>query len=135
MWPTPRFRWNPEWARYRRSLCSTCRALIEPHLVYGCEAALDVRLPSLASLLTVQTIYIRRTLGLRPCSSTIPLYTESGIWPLHYRRPILALRWLVCVLRDRDPIGGQHHRNLRQFCKARFERMQQPLKLSLFCRP
>ncbi len=87
------------------SVLSMYKALIEPHLVYGCEAAIDVRALSLAPLLKVQTTYLRRALGVGPRSSTTPLYTETGIWPLRYRRASLTLRWLLYVVRDRPALA------------------------------
>ncbi len=59
------------------SVLSTYRALMEPHLVYGCEAAIDVRPTSLAPLLAVQTTAFRRALAVSPRSFTIPLYTDK----------------------------------------------------------
>ncbi|TFK80935.1 hypothetical protein K466DRAFT_441345, partial [Polyporus arcularius HHB13444] len=86
------------------SVLSMYKSLIEPHLVYGCEAALDVRPLSLKPLVDVQTAYLRRAIGLGPRSQLTPLYTETGIWPLRYRRLALVLRWLLYVLRDRPTL-------------------------------
>ncbi|TFK79730.1 hypothetical protein K466DRAFT_505100 [Polyporus arcularius HHB13444] len=86
------------------SIISMYKALIEPHLVYGCEAALDVRPLSLKPLLNVQSMYLCRSLGLGPRSQLAPLYTETGVWPIRYRWVYLTLWWLRYVVRDRPPL-------------------------------
>ncbi|KAI0700506.1 hypothetical protein C8T65DRAFT_790306 [Cerioporus squamosus] len=87
------------------TVLSMYKALIETHLVYGCEAALDIRPLSLAPLLAVQTTYLRHAMGVGPRCATIPLYTETGIWLLRYRRASLALRWLVYVLHEQPALA------------------------------
>ncbi|VDC04317.1 unnamed protein product [Peniophora sp. CBMAI 1063] len=42
----------------------------------------------------VQVMFLRRILGLGPSSLHAPLFTETGIAPLRFRRLILALRYL-----------------------------------------
>ncbi|KAI0753475.1 hypothetical protein C8Q80DRAFT_1249994 [Daedaleopsis nitida] len=79
-------------------------ARVEPHLTMSCEVALDVRPSSLEHLERVQTAYLRRLLGLGPRSQLLPLYTETGIWPIRYRRAALVLRYLVYLLHTRPPL-------------------------------
>ncbi|TFK84191.1 hypothetical protein K466DRAFT_448178, partial [Polyporus arcularius HHB13444] len=81
------------------------RAQVEPHLVYGCEVALDVSDSELKPLRVVQHMYLRRALGLGSHSQLTPLFTETGIWPLRYRRASLILRYLRYVLRDEPTLA------------------------------
>ncbi|KAI0753702.1 hypothetical protein C8Q74DRAFT_1165543, partial [Fomes fomentarius] len=77
-------------------------ARVDPHLTAGCEVVLDVQLSLLEPLERVQTTFLRRAqVGLGPRSQLAPLYTETGVWPLHYRRVLLTLRYLDYVLRAR----------------------------------
>ncbi|KAI0685252.1 hypothetical protein C8T65DRAFT_592603, partial [Cerioporus squamosus] len=81
------------------------RAQVEPHLVYGCEVALDVSDAELKPLQAVQHTYLRRALGLGSHSQLTPLFTETGIWPLRYRRAALVLRYLRYILRDEPTLA------------------------------
>ncbi|KAI0348825.1 hypothetical protein OH77DRAFT_1432583 [Trametes cingulata] len=80
------------------------RARVEPHLTSGCEVVLDVRPAGLECLVAVQTNYLRRALHVSPRSQVCPLFTETGVRPLAYRRFSLALRYLHYVLLDKPPL-------------------------------
>ncbi|KAI0330374.1 hypothetical protein GY45DRAFT_1302958 [Cubamyces sp. BRFM 1775] len=74
------------------------RTHIDPHLTAGCEVALDVRPNALADLEDVQRTYLRRALNISRRSQVAPLYCETGIWPIAYRRLQLAVKYLVYIL-------------------------------------
>ncbi|KAJ6495470.1 hypothetical protein C8R45DRAFT_824268, partial [Mycena sanguinolenta] len=79
-------------------------ALIDPHLTHGCEISLNVDLDLLKPLEDVQTEFLRRILGVNKRSMIAPLFTETGLIPLRFRRVILALtylKYLVAVGDDR----------------------------------
>ncbi|KAF8240369.1 hypothetical protein L208DRAFT_1233446 [Tricholoma matsutake] len=69
-------------------------AQIDPHLIHGYEVILDVDLPLLEKLSDVQTSYLRRVLGLHRRSMITPLFTETSLVPLRFRRIILTLGYL-----------------------------------------
>jgi hypothetical protein len=69
-------------------------AQIDPHLIHECEVILDVDLPLLEKLSDVQTSYLRWVLGLHKRSMIIPLFTETSLVPLQFRRIILTLGYL-----------------------------------------
>lgn len=71
-------------------------ALIDPHLTHGCEIAIDTpECRALLGLLEIkQKSFIRRVLGLHARSPIAPLHSETGIYPLQYRRIMIALRYL-----------------------------------------
>lgn len=74
------------------------RAQVDPHLTFGCEVAIDACPVSLRLLEREQLAFLRRLLGVSRYSSVAPLFTETGIIPLRFRRIILALghaRYLV----------------------------------------
>ncbi|KAG6808385.1 hypothetical protein H0H92_004307, partial [Tricholoma furcatifolium] len=73
-------------------------ARVDPHLILGCEVALDTVESNICSLESVQVAYCRRLLGLGPRLALAPLHTETGILPIRYRRTILALKYLEYVL-------------------------------------
>ncbi|OCH92313.1 hypothetical protein OBBRIDRAFT_727045, partial [Obba rivulosa] len=60
-------------------------ALVDPHLTYGCDIALDVDPTLLAQLEVVQHYHLRRVLGLSARSVTFVLFIETGLQPLRYR--------------------------------------------------
>lgn len=80
------------------------RARVDPHLTAGCEVAIDICATSLDALERVQHKFLRRALGLGSHTQLAPLFTETGIWPIRYRRLNLALRYLQYVLRDAPPL-------------------------------
>ncbi|KAJ7839102.1 hypothetical protein B0H13DRAFT_1513857, partial [Mycena leptocephala] len=73
-------------------------ARIDPHLTFGCEVCLDVVSRHLEELTDVQHEFIRRLLGLHRRSILAVLFTETGIIPLAYRRPIIALGYLSYLI-------------------------------------
>ncbi|KAI9057508.1 hypothetical protein FKP32DRAFT_1583696, partial [Trametes sanguinea] len=80
------------------------RSHVDPHLTAGCEVALDVRSTALNDLLPIQSTFLRRALNVSRRAQLPPLYTETGIWPLQYRRFHLALRFLHYVLVTAPPL-------------------------------
>ena len=79
-------------------------AQLDPHLTYGCGIDLDVDEASLLCLEQVQLTYLRRVLLLSPRSPRVVLFAMMNIWPLRYRRLLLALRYLSYLIRDRPPL-------------------------------
>ncbi|KAG6870903.1 hypothetical protein C0992_012142, partial [Termitomyces sp. T32_za158] len=73
-------------------------ARIDPQLTFGCEVVLDTVASSLTLLENVQVAYCRRLLGLGSRATLAPLFTETGILPLRYRRAILATKYLLYLL-------------------------------------
>lgn len=72
--------------------------IVDPHLIYGCEVSLDTDLPLLEKLCSVQHSFIRRLLGLQKRSLVAPLFSETGLVPLRFRRLTIALRYLQYLL-------------------------------------
>lgn len=58
------------------------RAHVEPHLIYACEIMLDVRPQSVHLFEVVQNTLFRRLLGLSSRSQLLPLFSETGLWPI-----------------------------------------------------
>ncbi|KAJ3546978.1 hypothetical protein NM688_g5451 [Phlebia brevispora] len=73
-------------------------ARVDPHLTLACEVIPDVVRSELAPLEDVQHMYLRRLLGLNSRSCLAPLFTETGLLPLRYRRAQLTLQYLSYVL-------------------------------------
>ncbi|KAJ7035027.1 hypothetical protein C8F04DRAFT_1221292 [Mycena alexandri] len=61
-------------------------ARMDPHLTFGCEISLDVHQ------------FLRRLLGLHRRSILAVLFSETGVVPLAYRRPIIALGYLIYLI-------------------------------------
>ena len=59
---------------------------------------MDVELKSLALLERVQLKFLRRMLGVGRRSMKAVLFSETGIWPIKYRRVHLALKYLCYLL-------------------------------------
>jgi len=78
-------------------------ALMDPHLIAGCEISPDVD-PSLLKLLEdVQHRFIRRCiLRVSDTCLTVALFTETAIMPIHYRRLIITLKYLIYLLQLDD---------------------------------
>ncbi|KAF9058854.1 hypothetical protein BDP27DRAFT_1504073, partial [Rhodocollybia butyracea] len=69
---------------------------IDPHLIQGCEVAIDTSPTLIEQLNTIQLSFFRRLLGLSKTSIKVPIYiTETGIIPLHLRRLQLQIRSLA----------------------------------------
>lgn len=73
-------------------------ATVDPHLTHGCEISPDIDSSLLESLEVVQHDFLRRTLGLYKKSMTLPLFTETGIIPLKFRRLMLCLGYLKYLI-------------------------------------
>ncbi|KAK0436048.1 uncharacterized protein EV420DRAFT_1652676 [Desarmillaria tabescens] len=59
----------------------------------ACDVSIDVDNSSLAELEHVQISFIRRLLGISKHSPIAILFSETGMWPVKYRRLMLALRY------------------------------------------
>ncbi|KAI0074561.1 hypothetical protein K474DRAFT_1563518, partial [Panus rudis PR-1116 ss-1] len=79
-------------------------ARLDPHLIHGAEIAPDARSTCLTELTGVQHSYLRRMLGLNSHSLLPPLYSETGIDPLPFRRADCTLRYLLYVLQQKPEI-------------------------------
>ncbi|EJD35770.1 hypothetical protein AURDEDRAFT_27592, partial [Auricularia subglabra TFB-10046 SS5] len=75
-------------------------ARIDPQLTQGCEIMPDATHLHIERLLAVQKLFIRRLLGVYARSLVAPLFTETGIWALQYRRLELTLRYLKYLLQS-----------------------------------
>ncbi|KAF9025823.1 hypothetical protein BDZ89DRAFT_922020, partial [Hymenopellis radicata] len=84
--------------------CRLYQACVDPHLTFGSEVAIDVHAAGIARLEKVQVYFLRRLLGLTRRSTTMPLYTETGMMPLRYRRVILALRYVQYTLNVKEHV-------------------------------
>lgn len=73
-------------------------ALVDPHLIHGCKVSLDTNKTSLAQLEEIQVAFLRRLLGLNQRSMLAPLFTETSLVPVRFRRIILALNFLKYLL-------------------------------------
>lgn len=73
-------------------------ACVDPHLTFGAELIVDVQAAQLLHLQNVQHRFFRRLLGLNPRSMLAPLFTETAVMPIQYRRLILTLRYLKHLL-------------------------------------
>ncbi|KAI0641618.1 hypothetical protein C8Q79DRAFT_918990 [Trametes meyenii] len=80
------------------------RARVDPHLTSGCEIALDVHQDHSELLEDLQVEYLRRALNISRRSQIAPLFTETGIRPIRYRRITLALRYLHYILTQRPEL-------------------------------
>ncbi|EJD46731.1 hypothetical protein AURDEDRAFT_63078 [Auricularia subglabra TFB-10046 SS5] len=74
-----------------RSLYS---AQISPHLTWATEVTGLGTLAQLGKLEAVQLAFLRRLLGVQKRSQRCILFTETGLWPLRFRRLDLQLRYL-----------------------------------------
>ncbi|KAJ7148898.1 hypothetical protein C8R46DRAFT_832347, partial [Mycena filopes] len=74
-------------------------ARVDPYLIAGCEVCLDIEKKSLGLLEKVQLKFLRRMLGVGSRSMKAVLFSETGIWPIQYRRVYHALKnlcyWLT----------------------------------------
>ncbi|EJD47524.1 hypothetical protein AURDEDRAFT_62170 [Auricularia subglabra TFB-10046 SS5] len=82
-------------------------ACIDPLLTYGCEIMPDIDDSLLEKLSDVQSMFLRRSLGVYN-RSALTLYTETGIFPLRYRRIDMLLRFLQYTL-SRPPETLVYH--------------------------
>lgn len=73
-------------------------ACVDPHLISGAEVSIDTDKNTLKELEKAQQSFIRRLLALNSKSLVAPLYTETGVLPIKYRRVVIALRYLKYLL-------------------------------------
>ncbi|KAJ7473433.1 hypothetical protein FB451DRAFT_1013703, partial [Mycena latifolia] len=73
-------------------------ARIDPHLTFVCEVCIDVVADHLKELSDVQHEYIRRLLGVHTHSILAILFTETGVTPLSYYQPFLALGYGIYLI-------------------------------------
>jgi hypothetical protein len=73
-------------------------ARVDPHLTFGCEVCLDTDAGNIRELTDVQHEFIGRLVGVHDHSILAPLFTETGILPLTYCRPFLALGYLIYLI-------------------------------------
>ncbi|PSR71854.1 hypothetical protein PHLCEN_2v12270 [Hermanssonia centrifuga] len=85
-----------------RILCGTSTGMGTPNPLHG-HVALDVESSHSLPLQKLQHTYLRRLLGLNKRSATVVLFTETGLWPILFRRAQLALRYLIYVMRE-EPV-------------------------------
>ncbi|KZV80811.1 hypothetical protein EXIGLDRAFT_629604, partial [Exidia glandulosa HHB12029] len=74
--------------------------LVDPHMTHGCEVLPDATLSGTEDLKRVQKTYLRKMLRVGPRTCVVPLYTETGISPIRYRRADLAVRFLGYALQQ-----------------------------------
>ncbi len=68
-------------------------ASVDPHLMSACDVSINVDATLLTQLEHVQKMFIRRLLGVAKRSPVATLFSETGMWPIKYRRIMLALRY------------------------------------------
>ncbi|KZV92441.1 hypothetical protein EXIGLDRAFT_594270, partial [Exidia glandulosa HHB12029] len=73
-------------------------AQVDPHLIWGCEVTGVGTTSQLSQLEDVQHTFLRRLLGLQKRSQLCILFSETGLWPLKFRRLALQLRYLCYTL-------------------------------------
>ncbi|KZW00744.1 hypothetical protein EXIGLDRAFT_136105 [Exidia glandulosa HHB12029] len=78
------------------------RAVIDPHLTHGCDISPDASVASVTALESAQNTYLRKLLRVGKRSSTVALFSETGIVPIRYRRADLLLRFLGYLLQCPD---------------------------------
>ncbi|KAJ3540891.1 hypothetical protein NMY22_g4120 [Coprinellus aureogranulatus] len=98
-------------------------AFVAPHLLYGCEIALDIHPSALDEMQDVVNDFCRRLMGLGTHSMTDILRSETGIKELRYWRLLLALAflryviacpvtmWVRCALWDALLLDFDQHRS------------------------
>ena len=77
-------------------------ARVDPILTFASEIVLDVVETSAAKLADIQHRFLRRLLQVGQRSVLASLFSETGLLPLRYRRVILAVAYLVYLLRLPD---------------------------------
>jgi hypothetical protein len=73
---------------------------VDPHLIFGCEVALDSTIALPKKLESVQENFFRAVLGLSSKAAEVAIDTETGIWPVRYRRMELALRFYLYAIQQ-----------------------------------
>lgn len=82
-------------------------ALVDPHLTFGCETALDTHQPSVTKLVAVQHDFLRRMLRLGSKTTLAALFSEMGLEPLRYRRLRLVLSFMQYTLSKPTILAGR----------------------------
>ncbi|KAH6890871.1 hypothetical protein BKA70DRAFT_1120066, partial [Coprinopsis sp. MPI-PUGE-AT-0042] len=73
-------------------------ALVDAHLIFGCEVMIDSANSWLDDHEDVQKQFIRRALGVNKRSCLVALFTETGVAPIRVRRITLALQYLDYIV-------------------------------------
>lgn len=73
-------------------------ALVDPHLMHGADICPDHTKASTKQLEKTQRRYLRKMLRLHRFSSIAPLFSETGVVPVRFRRAEMALRYLGYAL-------------------------------------
>lgn len=74
------------------------KALTDPYLSYACEVSPDASDALLKPLRLAQHRFLRRLLGVNMFGPVCLLFSETGLWPLFWRRLELCLRYLQFLL-------------------------------------
>ncbi|KAJ7061775.1 hypothetical protein C8F01DRAFT_1083160 [Mycena amicta] len=91
-------RQQPEFGLSRALSAHVNTDIDQLYLIAGCEIILNVNATCLKMLQKVQRRFLRRMLGIGSCSMRAVLYSETGIWPIKYRRVYLALKNLCHLI-------------------------------------
>ncbi|EJD43068.1 hypothetical protein AURDEDRAFT_30424, partial [Auricularia subglabra TFB-10046 SS5] len=78
-------------------------ALLDPHLTHGADVNPDSYSVAVRSLEKTQVLYLRRMLRVGKRSSLVALFTETGLWPIRYRRADLLVRYVGYLMQR--PLG------------------------------
>ncbi|PBK64068.1 hypothetical protein ARMSODRAFT_962559 [Armillaria solidipes] len=76
-------------------------ATVDLHPMSACDISIDIDATLLTQLERIQKLFIRRLLGVANRSPVALLFSETGMWPVKYRRIILALRYWQYALSSR----------------------------------
>ncbi|KZV87551.1 hypothetical protein EXIGLDRAFT_597847, partial [Exidia glandulosa HHB12029] len=74
--------------------------LVDPHLTHGSDVLPDSTFVATTEMERVQKLFLRKMLRVGPKVSVAPLFTESGVSPIRYRRVDLAVRFLGYTLQQ-----------------------------------
>jgi len=81
-----------------RECLSLYYSLVDPHLSFGADFMIDTKANGLKLLQDTQHAFLRRVLCLGDHSIITLLFTETGVWPIKYRRLDLALRYAAYLI-------------------------------------
>lgn len=73
-------------------------AVIDPHLTHGCDVGPDATKGATQQLERAQNLYLRKLLRAGKRCPLAALFTETGVWPIRYRRADLLVRYLGYLL-------------------------------------
>ncbi|KAF8137938.1 hypothetical protein K438DRAFT_1494664, partial [Mycena galopus ATCC 62051] len=71
---------------------------VDCHLIHGCEISPDCDDVHVKQLCDIQVSFLRQILNLHSHSLIAPLFTETGIMPLRFRRYLVLLSYLQYLL-------------------------------------